>query len=202
MPNMSGETALKNLKEIEGFNTPVIALTADAIAGAEEKYKEEGFTSYIAKPFSKDQIKLKLDKVFEELENNNKDNSKDKDTKKNNDNKTYNEKYLLDNGIDYKKGVELFGDITTYKEMLRDWNKDSLSKFKKIKELLDKKDMPNYSVEVHSLKSDAKYFGMDKLASISLDHELKSKENDTDYVSKNFKTLEKEVKRIIQVVSK
>lgn len=217
MPVMSGETALKNLKEIDDFNTPVIALTADAIAGAEEKYKEEGFTSYISKPFSKDQIKLKLDKVFEELENNNKDNAKkgnskdknvnkklDKNTKKkdNNDNKTYDEKYLLDNGIDYKKGVELFGDITTYKEMLSDWYKDSLNKFKKIKELLDKKDMPNYSVEVHSLKSDAKYFGMDKLASISLDHELKSKENDTDYVTKNFKTLEKEVKRIIQVVSK
>ena len=77
MPVMSGETALKNLKEIEGFNTPVIALTADAIAGAEEKYKEEGFTSYIAKPFSKDQIKLKLDKVFEELENNKENNKKD-----------------------------------------------------------------------------------------------------------------------------
>ena len=213
MPVMSGETALRNLKEIEGFNTPVIALTADAIAGAEEKYKEEGFTSYIAKPFSKDQIKLKLDKVFEELENNQKDNAKkdnskdkrvDKNTKKkdNNDNKTHDEKYLLDNGIDYKKGVELFGDITTYKEMLRDWYKDSLSKFKKIKELLDKKDMPNYSVEVHSLKSDAKYFGMDKLASISLEHELKSKDGNYEYVSKNFKTLEKEVKRIIQVVSK
>ena len=72
----------------------------------------------------------------------------------------------------------------------------------KIKELLDKKDMPNYSVEVHSLKSDAKYFGMDKLASISLDHELKSKDGNYEYVSKNFKTLEKEVKRIIQVVSK
>ena len=210
MPVMSGETALRNLKEIEGFNTPVIALTADAIVGAEEKYKEEGFTSYIAKPFSKDQIKLKLDKVFEELENNKKNNSKDKkvnkkldkNTKKNNDNKTYDEKYLLDNGIDYKKGVELFGDITTYKEMLRDWNKDSLNKFKKIKELLDNKDMPNYSVEVHSLKSDAKYFGMNKLASIALDHELKSKENDFFYVTKNFKTLEEEVKRIIQVVSK
>ena len=218
MPVMSGETALKNLKEIEGFNTPVIALTADAIAGAEEKYKEEGFTSYIAKPFSKDQIKLKLDKVFEELENNKKDNAKkdnskdkkvnkklDKNTKKNNknnDNKTYDEKYLLDNGIDYNKGIELFGDITTYKEMLSDWYKDSLNKFKKIKELLDNKDMQNYSVEVHSLKSDAKYFGMNKLAEISLDHELKSKENDTDYVINNFKELEREFNRVIEIVGK
>ena len=43
MPEMSGETALSELKRIEGFNTPVIALTADAIAGSEEKYKQEGF---------------------------------------------------------------------------------------------------------------------------------------------------------------
>ena len=63
---MSGETALEELKKIEGFNTPVIALTADAVAGAEERYKDEGFTSYISKPFNKDQIKVKLDSIFKE----------------------------------------------------------------------------------------------------------------------------------------
>ena len=66
MPIMSGETALEELKKIEGFNTPVIALTADAVAGAEERYKDEGFTSYISKPFNKDQIKIKLDSIFKE----------------------------------------------------------------------------------------------------------------------------------------
>ena len=64
MPVKSGETALKELKELDGFSTPVIALTADAIAGSEERYLEEGFTDYIAKPFTKDQIKIKLEKVF------------------------------------------------------------------------------------------------------------------------------------------
>ena len=64
MPNMSGETALKKLKENENFNTPVIALTADAVAGAKEKYVSEGFIDYIAKPFSREQIKEKLDSVF------------------------------------------------------------------------------------------------------------------------------------------
>ena len=64
MPEMSGETALSELKKLEGFKTPVIALTADAIAGAEEKYKQEGFIDYIAKPFTKDQIKEKLDKTI------------------------------------------------------------------------------------------------------------------------------------------
>ena len=173
------------------------------------------------KPFSKDQIKLKLDKLFEELEsskdNNKKDNTKSIKAKKNNKSnetkktqkaiknddavKKYDEKYLLDNGIDYNKGVELFGDIETYKEMLCDWYKEAQDKFNKIKEALNNKNMKNYSVEVHSLKSDARYFGIDKLAAISLDHELKSKENDIKYVSENFKNLENEFNKIIEIVS-
>jgi len=64
MPNMSGETALAKLKENKAFEIPTIALTADAIAGAKEKYLKEGFVDYIAKPFSKDQIKQKLDAIF------------------------------------------------------------------------------------------------------------------------------------------
>ena len=64
MPNMSGETCLKKLKEDETFDTPVVALTADAIAGSKEKYISEGFKDYIQKPFSRDQIKEKLSKIF------------------------------------------------------------------------------------------------------------------------------------------
>ena len=65
MPNMSGETALNKLKDINNFHTPVIALTADAIAGSKEKYIEKGFVDYMAKPFSKDEIKAKLDVILE-----------------------------------------------------------------------------------------------------------------------------------------
>ncbi len=64
MPNMSGEAVLEKLKEDVNFNTPVIALTADAVSGAKEKYISKGFTDYIAKPFSRNQIKEKLDKIF------------------------------------------------------------------------------------------------------------------------------------------
>ncbi len=68
MPEMSGTTALAKLKENPNFKTPVIALTADAISGAKEKYISEGFVDYIAKPFSKDQIKEKLDLIFNKKE--------------------------------------------------------------------------------------------------------------------------------------
>ena len=64
MPEMSGEETLNKLKEDRNFDTPVIALTADAVTGAEEKYLSEGFIDYISKPFNKNQIKEKIDKIF------------------------------------------------------------------------------------------------------------------------------------------
>ena len=64
MPNMSGKSAIKKLKENPNFNIPTIALTADAIVGAEEKYITDGFVDYIAKPFSKEQIEDKIYTIF------------------------------------------------------------------------------------------------------------------------------------------
>ena len=64
MPNMGGEVTIAKLKENPNFNIPTIALTADAVAGAREKYISEGFVDYLSKPFNKDKIKEKLDLVF------------------------------------------------------------------------------------------------------------------------------------------
>ena len=64
MPVMSGETALLKLKENPHFDIPTIALTADAVSGAKEKYIDSGFVDYLAKPFTKQQIKEKLDLIF------------------------------------------------------------------------------------------------------------------------------------------
>jgi CheY-like chemotaxis protein/nitrogen-specific signal transduction histidine kinase len=64
MPGLSGEETFIELKKIVGFNTPVIALTADAVSGSKEKYLSQGFTSYISKPFSPEEIKLELAKIF------------------------------------------------------------------------------------------------------------------------------------------
>ena len=71
MPVMDGEACISNLKKLNDFTTPVIAVTADAVAGAKEKYLSEGFTDYLAKPFTKAQMKEKLDKIFQNNEKEN-----------------------------------------------------------------------------------------------------------------------------------
>ena len=63
MPNMSGVEVLKKLRE-KNINTPVIALTADAIEGQEEKYMSEGFDGYISKPINKEKLSYVLNKYL------------------------------------------------------------------------------------------------------------------------------------------
>jgi len=71
MPVLSGDKALNKMKQLSNFKTPVIALTADAVAGAREKYIKDGFVDYISKPFNREQIKQKLDNILLDKKHNN-----------------------------------------------------------------------------------------------------------------------------------
>ena len=64
MPKMSGTETLKKLKALENFKTPVIALTANAIAGMKENYLKEGFNDYISKPIDKKELESVLNKYL------------------------------------------------------------------------------------------------------------------------------------------
>ena len=56
MPNMNGKQTLDNLHQINGFATPVIALTANNEADSKEKYKSYGFDDFLSKPISKEEL--------------------------------------------------------------------------------------------------------------------------------------------------
>jgi signal transduction histidine kinase len=64
MPGLSGEQTLEELKKDPNFKTPVLALTADAVQGSQEKYLKAGFNDYLSKPFKKEQIEEKLNKLL------------------------------------------------------------------------------------------------------------------------------------------
>ena len=199
MPNMSGETTLEKLKENKDFNTPVIALTADAVAGAKEKYLSEGFVDYIAKPFSREGIKEKLDKIIGEEE---KTIKKEIEIKEEEMKANEGIIYLKENNIDVDHGIELLGDMEMYNETMNIFYDGLEERINKIVKYKEEKDMENYAIEVHGLKSDCKYLGIMSLADIAYQHELKSKEKDIEYVYNNYKTLMDEIVRVSIVVKK
>ena len=107
---------------------------------------------------------------------------------------------LTSNGVNVQKSLELFGDMNTYNETLETFLKEVTQKIENIKKYKEVADMANYSILVHSLKSDSKYFGFEKLAELSLKHEMESKENNIYAVYDGYDELMNEANRIVGIV--
>ncbi|MDO9711098.1 hybrid sensor histidine kinase/response regulator [Paracraurococcus lichenis] len=62
MPEMDGIEATRRIRALPGRlgQVPVVALTADAMTGAEAHYRKAGFDDYLAKPLRKDELLAKL----------------------------------------------------------------------------------------------------------------------------------------------
>lgn len=66
MPHKNGTETLHELKEIKGFNIPVVSLTANALTGMKEKFLKEGFLDYLSKPINKVELNRVLLKFLKE----------------------------------------------------------------------------------------------------------------------------------------
>ena len=109
---------------------------------------------------------------------------------------------LTMNGVDVNKGLELLGDMTMYDSILNDFIDGYDERMKKIETYRLNNDMPNYAIEVHSLKSDSKYLGFMTLADLAYKHEMASKAGDLTSVNNHYQELITEAGRIIAVAKK
>ncbi len=108
--------------------------------------------------------------------------------------------FLISNGVNVQKSLELFGDMETYNDTLETFLAEVEDKLLKIKSYKEIADMANYAILVHSLKSDARYFGFDQLAELAYQHEMESKANNMYYVTDHFDELMTEANRIVHLV--
>lgn len=63
MTEMDGVETMKKLKNMS-LSTPIVALTADAVEGSRERYLEEGFDDYVAKPIDQMTLEETLSKLL------------------------------------------------------------------------------------------------------------------------------------------
>ena len=109
--------------------------------------------------------------------------------------------FLKEHNVNVDQSLELFGDIDTYNETLVEFQKGIDGKLERIEKFYKDGDMPNYSILVHSLKSDCKYFGFMELADLAYQHELESKASNINFVSANFDRLMTEAKKVKTIVN-
>lgn len=109
---------------------------------------------------------------------------------------------LIENGVDVKKSLELFGDMETYDQMLEEFLGEVDTKISNSRKYKDMSDWANYAIVVHSLKSDCRYFGMNDLGEMYYQHELAGKRNDGLFIRENYGALMEETTRMLGVVKK
>lgn len=202
MPNKGGVETLKELKSLPNFNTPVVALTADAMEGQKEAYLSAGFIAYLSKPIDRQELESFLKKELKDkvtLEN--KTSSVKEETKpvKKENNK---EELLTSVGLDLKKAYEFFMDIDTLIPQLKEYLTESVENKSTMEESYNKKDDINYEIVVHKLKSESRMLGLTDLGEMFYNHELAAKRKDWDYINKEYTSLISEYDKVLNVLEK
>ncbi len=106
---------------------------------------------------------------------------------------------LKNSGVNVEAALEVLGDMDDYDETLSDFLSEIDEKVSSLNKYKEENDMANYAIYAHSIKSDSKYLGFAKLASIALAHEMAGKENNVEFVNSDYANFISEINRIIEV---
>lgn len=184
MPVMDGVQTLHAIRALEGNpsrDIPVIALTANAVAGARELYLKEGFQDYLTKPIDADKFENMLIEYLPDnvvyLTNNRNISDEYEQTQEEGDGEfDIRESQLYLMGFNLRNGLRYMGgDKALYGKVLRDFHSILQEKETALKDFLQKGDMPGYTIIVHSLKGNARNVGADDLADEAFELEKMAK---------------------------
>ena len=167
MPDMDGLQTVEILKEqkLLGKKTAVIALTANAIAGARDYYISKGFNEYLTKPIDAEALedvllkyvpkKKILKKPISDIKNN---------------------KTLTSNDDERQALIKIF--VSTIEETAQ-----------KLDEFLQTSDIKNYTIKVHGLKSTARLIGEMSISKKAEALEKAGNDGDWEYILAHHKEM-------------
>ncbi|MCL1863233.1 MAG: response regulator [Defluviitaleaceae bacterium] len=145
MPEMDGIEAVHHIKKIEtARDIPIIALTANAIAGNEDMFLSFGFQGYLSKPVKRNQLDAILMKWVA---------GDNKNIEVLNKEEKISEIDFKADGIDLNKGVQKFGEVDIYLGILRIFMKNIPSVLEKARDgIVDENDVSDYITAVHGIR--------------------------------------------------
>ncbi len=162
MPFVDGVEATLKIRETDK-DTPIVALTANAISGVREMYMQNGFTDYLVKPFEMKALSgVLLNCLPEGL-------------------------VVKAGGAEGAAGTA--GKKVADNELLHTVYVNGLSKIPLLRQLYEAEDWKNYIIEVHALKSVAATAGNTKLSELAKSHEMAGKVGDIQFIRVMFDTL-------------
>jgi len=150
MPGMDGIETAAIIHEKIGTDyarkLPIIALTANAIAGNEKMFLEKGFQGFVSKPIDM----VKLDSVLRRWV---------RDKKRENEQNLFEGMNInidinmdMDMDMDMDAGIERFGGKEEYMKILRSYFVNTPPILESMKKHLKSKNLRGYAIDVHGIK--------------------------------------------------
>lgn len=204
MPEMDGIETLERAKDLPDSqckDTPIIALTANAISGVKEMFISKGFTDYLSKPVDSKELEKMLQKylppekvIVEEqsdvssqpsVENISEPVEVEKVPEvveeKNFDAENNSEQNIdVDLGMQYCGGME-----DMYKEFIKMFCDRKEETQKKLQDAFDAENWKDYTTFIHALKSGSLSVGGKILSEQAKALEMAGHENKIDYIKEN-----------------
>ncbi len=184
MPEMDGVETLHRIRHKVGTyyqKVPVIALTANAVAGTREMLMAEGFSDFLEKPVERSVLERVLkrnlphDKII----------STDRMPILSVPEKTVKPDIPEIDGLDVEKGILYCNGKEQYLKVLRgyceDWNQTGIL----AEQSFEQQDWKNYTIAVHGLKSAMKSIGATDISEAARKLEFAGKEYRIDYIMEN-----------------
>ncbi|MBD5543693.1 MAG: response regulator [Lachnospiraceae bacterium] len=196
MPEMDGIETLRRAKAMEENlcrETPVIALTANAILGARDTYLKEGFDSYLSKPIDGMELENMLrNHIPKELLGKRLEEKRDEEDKQDKEisRETKKETELLNEYLDISLGMQYSaGNEEMYREFLSMFCDMKEEKKRNIQKSFFEEDLENYTVYVHALKSTSLSIGGQKLSELAARLEKAGRQKEIDFIKEHEEEL-------------
>ncbi len=233
MPEMDGVETLHAIRNNSSryFQTvPVIALTANAIAGAREMFLSEGFAEFVAKPIETSILDRVLRKfipddkiIFEEekaLAEETKEAAEEKketagekqeklEVKQERTEEELPKEMTEEKGFQIGEDVNVEtglmysgGDMEIYQEFLNIYVENSREKIPQIEQHFEKEDWENYGILVHAVKSTSLNIGAEKLSEMAKELEAAAKAEDAAFVKEHHPAMLAKLLRTLEAIEK
>jgi len=194
MPIMDGVETLRQLSGLpdnRNSETPVVALTANAISGARERFLKDGFDDYLTKPIDAAKLEelllmyIPAGKIQPAIEEKHRESTSGSNLKS-----EYIEKYSeAVNDLDIAQGIQNCGSEEAYRTVLRAFQDDISGRVDALKKAYQTRDWNRYAVDVHAIKSSARIIGAQALSNLAQELELAAEKEEAARIEADHENL-------------
>lgn len=213
MPDMDGVETFHRIRNKVGSyykKVPIIAVTANAIAGSREMFIQEGFNDFIEKPVELSVLDrlLRRNITKEKIQYISDDEKKDGVVLQQKFGESEKDKIISEEkseelrvgSLDVEKGLLYCGGKESYLEILEQYCKNGNEHITKIEKLFEVKDWKNYTIEVHALKSMMMSVGALQLSERAKQLELAGKRGDVAWINVSHNDMVAEYVRVLNEI--